>query len=157
MRGERPSLCALGSVCGRRFTRQFRIDVFEEGEDERAVARASVQIDAEGQLILVGTHGELEIGLVLDRAAQIGVGRAQIAEGQARCVQHADIGHTDEWVLEAGPQPAVGDPVAAEPVEQVELDKGVEADIGALSLPSISALTRPSVPGNASSGERLEL
>ena len=34
--------------------------------------------------------------------------------------------------LSPGPQLAVGDPVAAEPVEQVELDKGVEADNAAL-------------------------
>jgi hypothetical protein len=28
----------------------------------------------------------------------------QIAEGQARRVQHADFGHADLWVLESGPQ-----------------------------------------------------
>jgi hypothetical protein len=51
--------------------------------DARAVAGASLEIDAESQLILIGTHGELEIRFVLDGAAQAGVSWAQIAEAQA--------------------------------------------------------------------------
>jgi hypothetical protein len=57
------------------YEKEFLLNLVEESEDTLPVTGASIEIGAEGELILVGTHGKLEVGFVLYGAAQEGIAR----------------------------------------------------------------------------------
>src|SRR5208337_3095460 len=122
----------MRGVSGLTISRQFRLDLRQKRLDAPTVRSPAIEVGAQSDLVAIGGHRELEIRLVLDRAAEEGVARANSRERQTRLVDDPDIRHANKGIFEAPPQDAVGPGVAAMPEQQVELEEGVDADGAAL-------------------------